>query len=250
MNPSTLPSYRHDNKSIVELMEPSTLPSYWDDNKSIVELMERRQKSKTATKARVPKSKSKTVRKSPPSSTPLSQKKATTFVFFSRSADKKPGKGEHEHVDANLRSKYEALSKEKNWRRVLSNFDECPFVFEGKRYRTIEHVFQSKKIAIADPGEADKFTMDSGDEIGQGDGAFAQKHRKLVKLTLQQLQQWENMREDVMERAAKTKYDQCPEKLRILKLTDGAELFHLMTERGKQSKLVRFEHLERIRDQV
>lgn len=238
------------NKAISPRSPDDKLPSYWDDNVSIVKLMERRRVAKTAAATRVGKmSKSKTVRKSPSSSPSSSSKTTTTFVFYSGSADAKPGKGVNEYVDPDMISKYAPLSKEKDWRRVLSNFDVCPFVFEGKTYRTIEHVFQSKKIALADPGEADKFTVESGHPIGQGDGAVAQKNRKLVKLTLPQLQQWDDMKDDVMERATVAKYAQCPEKLRILKLTDGATLLHLMKVRGKPSNLVRFEHLERIRDQ-
>ena len=114
-------------------------------------------------------------------------------------------------------------------------------------YRTIEHVFQAKKLAIADPSQAERFTVESGDPIGLGDGAMAQKHRKLVKLTLDQLEQWDHIKRDVMERAARQKFAQSPDKLRILKLTEGAKLVHLMTARGQKSTLDHFEHLERIR---
>jgi predicted NAD-dependent protein-ADP-ribosyltransferase YbiA (DUF1768 family) len=168
------------------------------------------------------------------------------FVFYSNSADAKPGKGKYEVVVDE--SNYAPLLAEKNWRRSLSNFDECSFIFDGKTYRTIEHVFQAKKIALANPLEADKFTVDGGHPIGQGDGAVAQSNRKLVKLSPTQLAQWDGIKQDIMDRAAVAQYAQCPEKMRVLKLTVGAELYHLMIQRGKPSYLVRFDHLERIRD--
>jgi len=187
----------------------------------------------------------------------------TTFVFYSKSANAKPGKGVHEYIDASQVSNYEPLSLEPDWRKVLSNFDISPFEFEGKTYQTIEHVFQAKKLAIADPSQAERFTVESGDPIGLGDGAMAQKHRKLVKLTLAQLEQWDHIKRDVMERAARQKFAeicwgavwsrqiapfaQSPDKLRILKLTEGAKLVHLMTARGQKSTLDHFDHLERIR---
>ena len=102
------------------------------------------------------------------------------LFFYSKSADKKPGKGTNEWVSDP--KKYHALASIPEWRKVLSNFDVNPFVFEGKTYNTIEHVFQSKKIALVNPEKADFFTMESGHPIGQGDGLMAQKNRKLVVL--------------------------------------------------------------------
>jgi predicted NAD-dependent protein-ADP-ribosyltransferase YbiA (DUF1768 family) len=254
----------------------SRLPSYWDDNASIVELMTRRRMSKkkrspdTGKKSRsgsrqksrslpdadrkqslqdeaaAPAGKSRSP--SPEAEDRKQSLQDTTFVFFSKSRDAKPGKGIHEHIDDSAIKQYQPLIKERNWRQVLSNFHVCPFRFEGKTYRTIEHVFQCKKIAIADPVEAERFTVESGDPIGQGDGKAAQKERKLVKLTPSQLKLWESMQRDVMEQAAEQKFAQCPEAMRILTLTKGAKLLHLAAKRGKKSELDHFSHLERIRD--
>ena len=52
-----------------------------------------------------------------------------TLYFYSKSADKKPGKGANETVHDD--SKYEKLSQTKDWRKVLSNFHCSPFEFEG-----------------------------------------------------------------------------------------------------------------------
>ena len=164
-----------------------------------------------------------------------------SFSFYSKSADKKPGKGVNEFVS--IPEKYIEISKIKDWRKVLSNFHVSPFVFEGKRYNTIEHVFQSKKIALVDPAKADFFTLESGHEIGQGDGSVAQKNRKLVVLQKPELDTWFRISGNVMEKAAIAKFTQCPEAMYVLKLTGDAELWHIVSRK----KPVRFLHLEKIR---
>lgn len=166
------------------------------------------------------------------------------FVFKSTSANKKPGKGVHEFGNP---LDFPELAAIKDWRRVLSNFHICPFKFGNYTYNTIEHVFQSKKIALADNNEAFKFTIESGDAIGQGNGQIAQKNRKLVKLTKEQLEVWDNLKHETMKNAAIEKYKVSEEACKVLKATKNARLYHLETQRGKPSNLVHFQHLEDIR---
>ena len=163
------------------------------------------------------------------------------LYFYSKSADKKPGQGVNEFVSDP--SKYTELAKIKDFRKVLSNFHYCPFVFEGKTYNTIEHVFQSKKIALVDPIKASYFTRESGHPIGQGDGLTAQQNRKLVVLDKNSLLKWAQINDKIMEQAAIEKYKSCPEAMKVLKATGDAQLWHIVSRK----KPVRFEHLERIR---
>jgi hypothetical protein len=181
---------------------------------------------------------------------------ADKLVFKSTSADKAPGKGVHESVGNPLA--YITLKGIKNFRRYLSNFDtSCSFVWTGPfstpyTFRSIEHAFQAAKIHIADPAAAFRFTVESGDAIGLGDGAVAQKHRKLVKLTKSQLEEWADCAVSTMASAAEAKFAQNPDSnaARVLKATGSAELFHLVTKRGSASELVRFTHLEKIRESL
>jgi predicted NAD-dependent protein-ADP-ribosyltransferase YbiA (DUF1768 family) len=164
------------------------------------------------------------------------------LCFYSKSRDALPGAGAGEHVED--ASAYTALATFRDWRKTLSNFDVAPFVFRGKRYNSIEHAFQGTKIALCDPESAEYFTLDSGHEIGQGDGAIAQKHRKLVILSKEHIAQWNAISDSVMAEAAAAKYAE-PGNSRaraILAATGRAELLHIM--RGKK---VRFDHLELIR---
>ena len=163
------------------------------------------------------------------------------LFFYSGSVDAKPGKGVNEVVKDE--TKYAALASNPHWRRILSNFHVCPFKYNGKTYRTIEHAFQASKIALTNPSEAEKFTVESGDTLGQGDGLAARTARKLVVLSKDQVQQWENMSRRVMEEAARAKYQQCPEAMRVLLATQDAELWHIVT-RGRPDHFV---HLETIR---
>lgn len=152
-----------------------------------------------------------------------------------------PGKGANEYVENSFL--YTDLAKIKDWRRILSNFHVFPFKYQGYTYHTIEHVFQAMKIAIVDKEKALKFTVESGDEIGKGDGDVARKNRKLAKLNDAQLAQWAKMRDNVMHDAAVEKYTACAEARAVLKATNCAELWHIVS----RSKPVRFDHLEKIR---
>ena len=175
------------------------------------------------------------------------------FVFKSNSADKAPGKGVNEHLVKG--HSFPELSKIKDWRRMLSNFDVAEFDWTGEgvlpepfppmtRWNSIEHAFQgSKHWWKGHKKEALRFTL-AGD-IGKGDGAEAQKNRKLVKID--DMDGWDELSWKVMASAAEAKYTQNPEKMRMLKATAPAELFHLTTQRGKKSDLVPFKHLEYIR---
>jgi len=182
------------------------------------------------------------------------EEKEDLFVFKSNSADKAPGKGVHEHLMKG--HTYTELSKIKDWRRMLSNFDVDEFDWSGKdvlpepfpentRWNSIEHAIQgAKHWWKGHKKEAMRFTLNSGDMIGKGDGAEAQKHRALVKIDDVG---WEELSWKVMASAAKAKYTQNPEKMRMLKATLPAKLCHLETQRGQKTEIVPFQHLEYIR---
>lgn len=163
------------------------------------------------------------------------------LCFYSGSADKPPGKGANEGVlDA---TDYADLAATPHWRRVLSNFHVAPFVLNGRTYRSIEHAFQASKIALVDPALAQQFSVESGSALGLGDGAAAQRARKLAVLPPAQLRVWDALKAGVMDAAARAKYAASPEAAAVLKATRGAQLWH----RTPRSQPVRFLHLESIR---
>ena len=119
----------------------------------------------------------------------------------------------------------------------------------GFHFRTIEHAFQWAKINMIDPQKAHAFTLESGTPLGMGPGSEAQKNRKILVLTQEQMDYWNTISLEVMRAATFAKYWQHPDSLpaQVLRLTGDAELYHLVTARGKPSQLVRFHHLEQIR---
>lgn len=166
------------------------------------------------------------------------------LFFYSKSRDVDPGKGANEYVKNT--EEYIELDYISNWRRILSNFHVAPFKYNGLTFNSIEHVFQAEKIALADPEKAFWFSLESGHEIGQGDGSIAQKNRKLVKLTPQQLEIWNKIKYKIMENAAMEKYSQCEFARKVLKLTNNAQLWHIVSRKQPE----RFIHLERIRENI
>jgi predicted NAD-dependent protein-ADP-ribosyltransferase YbiA (DUF1768 family) len=150
--------------------------------------------------------------------------KKPRLYYFSRSADKPPGSGRNEFVQ-NPQS-YTELAQIPNWRQMLSNFWVASFYGNNYSWNTVEHFFQSHKIALADPQKASLFTLDSGSSLGQSGGAAAQKQRKMVRLTPAQLDQWNQIKDTVLLEAFRWKFKQNPELAKILLLTQNAQLWH------------------------
>lgn len=163
------------------------------------------------------------------------------LYFYSKSKDVPVGKGVNEVVEDAL--SYQALNQIKEWRRILSNFHICPFEYDGYTYNSIEHAFQAKKIGIVDKEKMYLFTLDSGDEIGLGNGEIARKNRKICKLNKEELKQWNMIKDDIMYEISLAKYKTCKDAYDVLKATNEAQLWHIVP-RGKS---MRFHHLERIR---
>lgn len=166
------------------------------------------------------------------------------LFFYSKSRDVAPGKGSNEYVGNS--GDYNELEHISNWRKILSNFHVCPFKYEGLTYNSIEHVFQAGKIALVDVEKAFWFSLESGHEIGQGDGAVAQKNRKLVKLNTEKLEIWNKIKFKIMKDAAMEKYNQCEFARKVLKLTNNAQLWHIVSRKKPE----RFIHLEQIRENL
>lgn len=162
------------------------------------------------------------------------------FYFFFGSKEALPGKGTNEYVSNP--DKYIELSKIKNWRHVLSNFYESPLIWNDKTYRTIEHIYQSTKIGLVDEKLANEFII--GGKF-DGSGVIARKQRKLAKLSKEQLNEWNSMKHELLEKVTQIKFEQCPLFKEVLLATKDAELWHGAPRILKQRMLF----LERIRDQ-
>jgi len=175
----------------------------------------------------------------------MSSTSGDVLRFFARSADKAPGKGAGESVANPV--VYARLARTPNWRQVLSNFHLCPFTYEGRTYRTIEHAFQAAKIRLEDPVAAESFTVESGSPLGvSGDGLEARKHRKMVRLPPAKIAAWDAFSGEAMARMARAKFRQCPEARQVLLDTLNAQLWHAAPRMAP----VRFVHLEQLRSDL
>lgn len=72
------------------------------------------------------------------------------FVFYSRSADKKPGqyKGSGWSEHAQNKEIYKELSKIRDWRKQLSNMYICPFRLDNQEWNSVEHFSMQRNIEI------------------------------------------------------------------------------------------------------
>jgi ribA/ribD-fused uncharacterized protein len=169
---------------------------------------------------------------------------ADKLYFYSGSADKAPGRGSNEHVS--VPANYATLASIENWRKMLSNFWVAPILVDDLHWNTIEHYFQSKKIALANPDLANKFCMESETALSISDGSTAQKNRKMVILDATTLAQWDLIKSAVMERALRAKFTQHPVLAAMLQATNEAQLWHS----GPRIKPVRMTILETIRSEL
>ena len=164
------------------------------------------------------------------------------LCYYSKSKNVNAGRGANEFV--NDPAIYSELNKIDNWRKKLSNFYTEPFIYEGKRYNSVEHAFQSYKIALVSKEKAEYFTLDSNHPIGQGDGSVAQKNRKLVVLDNEQLKTWDGIKHDLMKNISLQRILQSDIYKNILLMTGKAELWHVVVRKG----IVRNKYLEELRD--
>jgi predicted NAD-dependent protein-ADP-ribosyltransferase YbiA (DUF1768 family) len=166
-----------------------------------------------------------------------------TLFFFSKSADKPVGKGTNEHV-SNPQD-YMQLGQITHWRKILSNFYVAPFVWRDRTWNSVEHAFQASKIALVDSVKSEWFTMESGHELGQGDGCAARKCRKLVLLNSEKLQEWNRMKSGLMEDILYAKFSQIDLPRKVLLATGNAVLLH-----GARGPVERQIELEKVRERL
>jgi predicted NAD-dependent protein-ADP-ribosyltransferase YbiA (DUF1768 family) len=166
------------------------------------------------------------------------------LCYYSKSKHVDAGSGCNEFV-GNI-SKYSELNKIKDWRRILSNFYVEPFEYEGNIYNSVEHAFQSCKIRLANKEMANYFTVGSNHYIGLGDGALAQRSRKIVVLSKSQIRKWDCIKYNIMIQITLQRILQSTKYKNILLLTGNAELWHVISRNG----VIRNKYLEELRDAI
>jgi predicted NAD-dependent protein-ADP-ribosyltransferase YbiA (DUF1768 family) len=193
------------------------------------------------------------------------------FVFYSKSADNKPGKnkgtGWSEYVENE--NKYKNLSNIKDWRKMLSNFYISPFILDDKEWNSVEHFFHAIKFRDLTNNKNYKyyetFSLDSNSPWSI-DPALAKKAGKAgrispagkiydAKIGNTKIPKDVNLRPDfysgidkkTMTIAFMAKFTQNPILQNVLLETKDAELYHIITQRGKKSNLELWDHLMIVR---
>lgn len=197
------------------------------------------------------------------------------FIFYSKSANNKPGKnkgiGWSEYVkDEN---KYKKLERINDWRKMFSNFYISPFELDGRKWNSVEHFFHSIKFRDLGNNKENNnykfyktFSLDSNSpwsispELSKQAGKAGRvssagkiydkiignvKIPKDVKL---RSDFYKGIDKKAMILGFFAKFTQNPILQNTLLETHNAELYHLVTQRGKESKLELWDHLMIVRE--
>ena len=166
----------------------------------------------------------------------LSYDENTIFQFYSKSADKAPGKGAGERIPEADKYKYKELQKIPNWRKILSNFAVTPFELDGHRWKGVEWFYHASKFKQNNPEFYLQFSLDSGSEIsedakmakgaGGKTGKFKGKQIRPKSVVMDPDFFTSKRNEVEMERGQMAKYTQNALAKRVLLATGNAKLVH------------------------
>ena len=95
---------------------------------------------------------------------------SSVLTFYSKSADRKPGKGIGDTIKKINQIEFNDLSRIANWRRIIddSSIDtDNPFTIDNKKYASVMHFYQGSKYKIGFPDFSDLFSIDSNSNISK-----------------------------------------------------------------------------------
>jgi predicted NAD-dependent protein-ADP-ribosyltransferase YbiA (DUF1768 family) len=201
---------------------------------------------------------------------------ADKFVFYSKSADAKPGSGTGEKV-INPKD-YTELEKIKDWRKALSNFHVAPFILDDNEWNSVEHFFhavkfRNNKIPSENYEFYQTFTV-NGERPWSTNPIFAKQAGKAGRKSIRngkeyvfagiidgvKIPQNVQMRDDfytskvdsILQKVAfLAKFTQHDDLKRLLLATGDAELWHYTGKRGKPKDdlgIILFEELMIVRN--
>ncbi|KAK3245839.1 hypothetical protein CYMTET_41668 [Cymbomonas tetramitiformis] len=170
------------------------------------------------------------------------------LMFYSKSADKPPGKGVGELLHDDHDTVYENLQNIRDWRKVLSNFwvHSEPLVHNEIAYKSAEHAYHAEKFLMvakmrkgaqrdtalqyaakfADRRADINFSHISGSDVKRMGG------KSKFPMEQAEIEQWEEISQEVLRRILEHKFSQCPLANRVLLATGGSILVHCMGRSG------------------
>ena len=208
----------------------------------------------------------------------------TVFYFHSSSANKKPGKGKGKVANEKIKdediSKFNELSKIKDWRKVLSNMYTKPkenekvvalFELDGLKWASVEHYYHANKFKKNNPDYYKLFAIDSGSQIMddpkkalgaggktgivRGKNPDDPKKKKVLFRRPRDVVMDEDFedgrnKEIVMEKGQQAKYEQDDLSRQVLLATKDAKLVHFVKSRGTPKDPIVFYDTMRIRHRL
>jgi hypothetical protein len=158
---------------------------------------------------------------------------SSVLMFYSNSANAKPGRGAGDIISKDRYSSFIELTKIRDWRRKLDDswLDvENPFIINGNSYASVIHYYQGSKFRNGYPDFANEFSLNSKSEMSMDinlckiavsnpklklknikvDDGFFSNHRNLEEIDL----------------AIHAKFSQNEELKKILINTNKAKLIH------------------------
>jgi len=94
----------------------------------------------------------------------------TVFVFYSKSAHNKAGKGSGETIKPSRITEFNTLNKDSvcvDWRKKLDDTWVAPFSLDGHRWSSVEHYFQGSQYKKGFPDFYLQFSLDSESDISK-----------------------------------------------------------------------------------
>ena len=178
----------------------------------------------------------------------------TVFMFYSKSANKKPGKGKGEIIPDDRLIEFNELAKMKDWRKVLSNFYIKPkrdgevvplFELDGLKWASVEHYYHANKFKKNHPDYYRLFSIDSGSQImddpkkalgaGGKTGKVSGKKFRPKNVFMDEDFFDDNNNEKVMEKGQMAKYQQDDISRQVLLATKDAKLVHYTSSRKSKA---------------
>jgi len=181
--------------------------------------------------------------------------KNVEFLFHSKSANKKPGKGTGEKIPDDRLIEFNELAKMKDWRKILSNFymkskdsDKVVPLFEldGLKWASVEHYYQGNKFKKNNADYYRLFAIDSGSQImddpkkaktaGGKTGKVSGKKFRPKTVVIDDDFFDDNNNEKIMEKGQTAKYQQDDLSRRVLLATKDAKLTHYVMSRKSKAE--------------
>jgi predicted NAD-dependent protein-ADP-ribosyltransferase YbiA (DUF1768 family) len=167
----------------------------------------------------------------------------TIFMFYSKSANAKAGKGSGEKINKNRFMDFNTLNKDKvceDWRKKLDDDWIAPFKIDGKRWASVEHYFLGCQYKKGYPDIYATFSLDSETDISKDVAMAKQAAKKSNKLkSKQKVPDHVKIDADFFEVGVNPRYIEERKRALVAKFTQNLDLKKVLME-TRNAKLMQF----------